>query len=222
MTHSCWADDTCLFAASTRQAAYQLRTLCAGVEPTGLLVRLETCKWAEFGRRPRDSRQPNEARRAKIEERRKGELDIMRELAGSTCMRVLGAQAQVDEGWRSETEFTQEKAWAAFHTRCQMWSARDSHDAKVRILHLSVAGHLVECGMPLLDQHRIGNAADIATIHDAPNPATLATRGKKTWASNLRRSTSECEGLGTRLVYPVGRWQQPRRGGDGWAKDHGA
>lgn len=75
LTHLCWADDTWLFAASMRHAAYQVRTLRQEVEPTGLLVRLEKCAWLEYGRKPwQEARTPREERR---ETRRNGDLDGM-------------------------------------------------------------------------------------------------------------------------------------------------
>lgn len=59
LTRLCWSHDARLFAALMGRAAYQLRALRDGAEPTVLLVRLEICERAAFGRRPQDSGQPD-------------------------------------------------------------------------------------------------------------------------------------------------------------------
>lgn len=94
------------------------------------------CTWAEYGRQPRNAREPTSSVEAPNRERRTGDLDGMQELTGSACMRVLGAQVQIDEGWRTEMEAIRAKAWAAFHMRRRMWLAKGSHMAKVRMMHL--------------------------------------------------------------------------------------
>lgn len=127
----------------------------------------------------------------------------MQDVTGSACVRV-----QKYGGSRTEMDLTQEKTWAAFQIRRQMWLARRSQVANVHMLHISVQPVIVwsaECRFWAKKEVNVLRTFQLCMTRRV---LQLWPREAEAWNAYLVRSTQELIAFGTRQAFHIGKQQQ--------------